>query len=128
MIGAVPVVIDILTRDKSTIFVNLILFIFGMISAFTDVVSYVRLFAVGLAGVAVADAFNQMALEMGFGNVFSGIGASLILICGHALNITLCTMGVLVHGIRLNVLEFSSHLGMEWSGVKYVPFQKVKAA
>lgn len=125
--GLVFIIIDILIGPKANIGTGLILLVFSIISAFTDVVSYVRLFAVGLAGVAVADAFNQMALDVGFNNVLTGLGSALILIFGHLLNITLCVMGVLVHGIRLNVLEFSGHLGMEWSGFKYDPFRRTKA-
>lgn len=123
IIGAVLIMIDIFTQPKDTIFVNIILFVFGVINAFTDVVSYVRLFAVGLAGVAVADAFNEMALSIGFGNVAAGIITSLILIVGHLFNIVLCGFGILVHGLRLNVLEFSGHLGLEWAGIKYTPFK-----
>lgn len=126
LVGAVLVVIDIISRPKDGLFTGLVLSFFGCISAFTDVVSYIRLFAVGLAGVAVADAFNQMALDVGFHNVAAGLGAALILVFGHILNITLCMMGVLVHGIRLNVLEFASHLNMEWSGIKYQPFGRMR--
>jgi len=100
----------------------------SIVNMFTDVVSYIRLFAVGLATVAVADAFNQMALEIGFGSAATGLATALILVFGHLLNITLGAMAILVHGIRLNVLEFSSHLNMEWSGMAYNPFRKVKEA
>ncbi|MCA9409469.1 MAG: hypothetical protein KC733_12320, partial [Candidatus Omnitrophica bacterium] len=84
----------------------------NIINTFTDVVSYIRLYAVGLATVAVADAANSM-----------GIFGALPL---HALNIVLAAMAILVHGLRLNVLEFSGHLGMEWAGIKYNPFKKIK--
>ncbi len=50
--------------------------------------------------------------------------AAIVLLFGHTLNILLCAMAVLVHGVRLNVLEFSSHLNMEWSGTEYVPFKQ----
>lgn len=124
--GAVLVIYDIARGPKSQIPVGIVLLLFSIISAFTDIVSYVRLFAVGLAGTAVADAFNQMALSIGFNNVVSGIFTSLILVVGHAFNIVLCGFGVLVHGLRLNVLEFSGHLGLEWAGFKYEPFRKIK--
>ncbi len=94
-----------------------------IISSFSDVVSYLRLFAVGYATVAVAVAFNSMALECGINNIFSGLLAALILFLGHSLNILLSLMGVVVHGIRLNILEFSTHLDMQWSGIKYEPFR-----
>ncbi|MEK6714012.1 MAG: hypothetical protein AABY41_07450, partial [Nitrospirota bacterium] len=57
--------------------------------------------------------------------VVSGIFTSLILVVGHAFNIVLCGFGVLVHGLRLNVLEFSGHLGLEWTGFQYEPFKKI---
>lgn len=92
------------------------------ISSFGDIISYIRLFAVGYASVAVATSFNSMALKAGFSNIIIGLCAALILFFGHALNITLGLMAVIVHGIRLNMLEFSGHLGMEWSGNNYKPF------
>lgn len=97
----------------------------NFINSFTDVVSYIRLFAVGLATVAVADAFNEMALSIGFNGVVSGFFTALILLLGHGLNMILAGLAVLVHGIRLNVLEFSGHLNLEWGGFKYQPFKKI---
>jgi len=94
-----------------------------IVNSFTDIVSYIRLFAVGAATVAVADAFNQMASGIGYGNILAGFSTALILLFGHTLNILLAAMAILVHGVRLNVLEFSSHLNMEWSGVEYAPFK-----
>jgi len=99
-------------------------FLIHVVSSFTDVVSYIRLFAVGAATVAVADAFNQMASGIGHGNLLAGLLTAVVLLFGHTLNILLCAMAVLVHGVRLNVLEFSSHLNMEWSGVEYTPFKQ----
>ncbi len=95
----------------------------NLVSAFVDVVSYVRLFAVGAASFAVASAFDQMALGTGLSGPLAGLAAALILFLGHTLNILLATMGVLVHGVRLNTLEFAGHLGLEWSGHPYRPFR-----
>jgi V/A-type H+-transporting ATPase subunit I len=67
-----------------------------------------------------------MALNVGFNNIVSGIMASLILVVGHLFNIVLCGFGILVHGLRLNVLEFSGHLGLEWTGLQYKPFRRNK--
>lgn len=86
-----------------------------VISAFSDIVSYIRLFAVGLATVTVAVSFNDMA---------NGIFAPLVLVLGHGLNIILGMLSVMVHGVRLNMLEFSGHLGQEWSGTPYKPFKE----
>ncbi len=104
--------------------INLIVLPLNLVSNFVDVVSYVRLFAVGMATFAVASAFNQMAGDIGFNGVVASIGSALILFVGHALNIALAVMGVLVHGIRLNTLEFSGHLGMEWTGFAYAPLTR----
>lgn len=104
---------------------NFALFL-NVISSFADVVSYIRLFAVGLATVAIADSFNSMAASLGWSSVLAGFFAAVILLFGHVLNMVLGGMAILVHGVRLNVLEFSSHLGNEWTGRKYSPFRGVK--
>ena len=95
-----------------------------IISAFSDVVSYLRLFAVGYATVAVASSFNDMAGHMGFSSMAASFMSVLILFLGHSLNIILALMSVIVHGIRLNMLEFSGHLNMQWSGRPYAPFKE----
>jgi V/A-type H+-transporting ATPase subunit I len=95
-----------------------------LINSFGDILSYLRLFAVGYATVMISATFNTMALNLGFGSFVSSSGAALILFGGHALNICLGLMSVLVHGIRLNMLEFSGHLNMEWSGFRYQPFRE----
>ena len=100
--------------DAFTVFLN-------TISAFGNIMSYIRLFAVGMASLAIAQSFNNMA----FG--FKGplvIAAILILLIGHGLNIVMGLLSVVVHGVRLNLLEFSGQLGMEWAGIAYDPFKK----
>ena len=89
------------------------------ISTFGNLMSYIRLFAVGLAGLAIAQSFNQMAL--GMNGIFILIGV-IIFILGHSLNLVMGILSVVVHGVRLNLLEFSGQLGMEWSGIEYDPF------
>jgi len=96
----------------------------SLMNNFTDVVSYIRLFAVGLAGVAIADAFNAMASSAGSASVFSLILAAFIVLVGHSLGIMLGPVGVLVHGVRLNVLEFSGHANISWSGRNYKPLKE----
>jgi V/A-type H+-transporting ATPase subunit I len=102
---------------------------FGLsfMSAFTDVVSYVRLFAVGLAGVAIANTTNAMAAGLGRGTIGFSAGI-LIRMVGHALNIVLGPIAILVHGVRLNVLEFSlNHTAITWSGRVYKPLTEKSA-
>lgn len=94
--------------------------VLGIIGAFGDIISYVRLFAVGLAGAEIAKAFNEMGAPLLSGKTF--IFGVLILLIGHVFNFILCVLGVLVHGIRLKTLEFSGRLGMQWSGHEYSPF------
>jgi len=96
----------------------------SLMNSFTDVVSYVRLFAVGLAGVAIADAFNAMAAMVGRSNVFMLLAGILIALIGNALGIILGPVSVLVHGVRLNVLEFSGHANVSWSGISYKPLKE----
>ncbi len=95
----------------------------SLMNNFTDVVSYIRLFAVGLAGVAIADAFNAMAASAMASNVFALVMSALIVLVGHTLGIVLGPVGVLVHGVRLNVLEFSGHANVSWSGQNYKPLK-----
>jgi len=90
---------------------------------FADIVSYIRLFAVGMAGVAIADAFNAMAASFGAGNVFLIMAAAAVALIGNAVSIVLGPVSVLVHGVRLNVLEFSGHVGVSWSGSNYKPLK-----
>ena len=99
-----------------------------VIGGFGDIISYVRLFAVGFAGAMIAQIFNTMAIgsglgEFGIGFILKLIVAVLILALGHALNLALTSLSVLVHGVRLNLLEYAgNHLEMEWSGYAYNPF------
>jgi V/A-type H+/Na+-transporting ATPase subunit I len=89
----------------------------------TDVISYIRLFAVGLATLAMAETTNTLAF--GFGNGVVALAAGVvILIIGHAVNIILGPMSVLVHGVRLNVLEFSGHANVTWSGFAFEPLKE----
>jgi V/A-type H+/Na+-transporting ATPase subunit I len=92
------------------------------IGGFSNIISYIRLFAVGMASVAIATSFNSMAEPLLSGWTFPA--AILILLLGHGLNLVMGLLSVVVHGIRLNMLEFSGQLGMEWTGIKYEPFME----
>lgn len=102
---------------------NIISVILGVVNVFSDIVSYIRLWAVGLAGAAISGTVNTMAGPMiGHASLFAAF--VILLVFGHGLNIILNVLSVIVHGVRLNTLEFSSHLGMAWSGFKYEPFSE----
>jgi V/A-type H+-transporting ATPase subunit I len=117
-------------------FSNFLSIFLNAVGSFADIISYIRLFAVGLAGSIIAQSFNSMAIpEGGFGGAFGlALGlrvfaAALILIFGHSLNIVMNALSVVVHGVRLNLLEYAgNHLGMEWSGYAYKPFAKPQNA
>lgn len=98
----------------------------SIINGFSDVISYIRLYAVGLSTVLMASSFNQMAIGEGVSTVFAMIGAVIILVLGHGLNMILAAMAVLVHGVRLNMLEYAGHANVEFSGSEYNPF-KIKS-
>jgi len=90
----------------------------SMLGAFSDIISYVRLMAVGLASGVLASSFNELALNSG-----SWFIATPTLIFGHSLNIGLAMIALFAHGVRLNMLEFSNNLGMQWIGYSYRPFK-----
>jgi V/A-type H+-transporting ATPase subunit I len=102
---------------------NIISVILGIANVFSDIMSYIRLWAVGLAGAAIASTVNAMAGPM-LGHFILFIFGIILLVFGHGLNIVLNVLSVLVHGVRLNTLEFSSHVGLTWSGYAYRPFAK----
>ncbi|MRT92965.1 V-type ATP synthase subunit I [Ancylomarina sp. 16SWW S1-10-2] len=95
----------------------------SVISGFSDIISYIRLYAVGLSTVLMATSFNHMALGDGITTIASGIGAVLVLVLGHGLNMILAGMAVIVHGVRLNMLEYAGHASVEFSGSEYQPFK-----
>ncbi|MBN2781506.1 MAG: hypothetical protein JXR21_06040 [Candidatus Marinimicrobia bacterium] len=92
------------------------------ISSFSNIISYIRLFAVGMASVAIASSFNDIAAPMMHGPAI--VAGVVVLLIGHGLNIVMGLLSVIVHGIRLNMLEFSGQLGLEWTGYKYEPFNE----
>ena len=87
---------------------------------FSDIISYIRLMVVGLASVVIAQTFNTLGADCaGVATWF--VGAPVIVI-GHALNVALCLIALLAHGVRLNMLEFSNNAGVQWTGYAYEPF------
>ena len=103
--------------------VNIVSVLLGVVNVFSDIVSYIRLWAVGLAGAAISATVNELAGPL-LGNFMFMILAIILLVFGHGLNMILNVLSVIVHGIRLNTLEFSSHLDMSWSGHKFKPFEE----
>jgi len=88
-----------------------------------DVLSYLRLYALGLAGSMLGMAFNDMGkMVLGDGsNYILWIPFILLVLIGHTLNIAMCALGAFVHPLRLNFLEFFKNSGYEAGGRKFNP-------
>ncbi|MDR3624614.1 MAG: V-type ATPase 116kDa subunit family protein [Chlamydiales bacterium] len=86
------------------------------IQIFCDVLSYLRLYALGLAGMMMADTFNGLAANTGI------VFGTLIIIAGHTVNMGISIMGGVIHGLRLNFLEWY-HYSFEGGGRLFKPLK-----
>jgi V/A-type H+-transporting ATPase subunit I len=100
--------------------------LFPLLNSFSDIMSYIRLFAVGLASYYIASAFNTLGVEMA--DTATWFAAVPVLIFGHGLNIGLASIAIFAHGVRLNMLEFSNNSGVKWGGYAYRPFSTSNGA
>ena len=91
-----------------------------------DVLSYIRLFALGLAGGMLGQAFNNLAEMVRGDNVITWIPFALILLFGHVLNILMSSLGAFVHPLRLTFVEYFKNAGYEGKGAKYNPLSTNK--
>ncbi|MCQ2325077.1 MAG: ATPase V [Paludibacteraceae bacterium] len=98
---------------------------YGMVTGLLgDVLSYIRLYALGLAGGMLGQAFNDLGLMVlgdnpGVGTI---IGFVLIVTFGHVLNLLMSCLGAFVHPLRLTFVEYFKNAGYEGSGKEYRPF------
>ena len=93
-----------------------------------DILSYIRLFALGLAGGMLGSTFNELAMMVvegreGVGAVFGWVGFALIIVIGHILNIAMSCLSAFVHPLRLTFVEYFKNAGYEGKGVEYKPFK-----
>ena len=91
-----------------------------------DVLSYIRLYALGLAGGMLGAAFNNLG-QMVLGdtpNVGTWVGFLAIVIVGHVLNLAMSALGAFVHPLRLSFVEYFKNAGYEGKGKLYQPFKK----
>lgn len=93
--------------------------ILNVIQVFSDVLSYLRLYALGLAGSMVSSTFNGMGASV------TVVAGALIILFGHVVNIALSIMGGVIHGLRLNFLEWY-HYCFEGGGYLFKPLRKLK--
>ena len=78
-----------------------------------DVLSYLRLFALGLAGGMLGQAFNDLALSVKGDSIVTWLPFILILVAGHVINILLSSLGAFVHPMRLTFMEYFKNAGYE---------------
>lgn len=100
----------------------------------SDVLSYIRLFAIGLSGGVLAQVFNNLALgitglsegfgEFGVGLVLKIVGASAILLIGHGINLFMSCVSSFVHPMRLTFVEFYKNAGFEMTTREFKPLKK----
>ncbi len=91
-----------------------------------DLLSYIRLFALGLTGGILGSVFNTLALDAANGvgvPVVSQLIMLFILLFGHSLNLALCVLGSVVHPLRLTFVEFYKNAGFAGGGKAYSPFK-----
>ncbi len=91
-----------------------------------DVLSYIRLFALGLAGGMLGQAFNNLAEMVRGDNFLTWIPFVLILLFGHVLNVLMSSLGAFVHPLRLTFVEYFKNAGYEGKGAAYNPLTKDK--
>lgn len=91
-----------------------------IIELFADVLSYLRLYALGLAAMILAGTFNTIGMDLGFAAGF------FIILIGHAINITVGIMGGTIHGLRLNFIEWYHH-SFEGGGKLFNPLKLLKS-
>jgi V/A-type H+-transporting ATPase subunit I len=93
-------------------------------AAFGDTLSYLRLFALGLASASLAAAFNDMAAGIHSGLPRLGLLLAMIVLAfGHSLNLLLAVSSGVIHGLRLNVIEFFNW-GLKDEGRRFTPFRR----
>jgi len=90
-----------------------------IVQVFGDILSYLRLYALALASSIVARTFNEMGVEIGL------VIGSVIIILGHSINLLLGTMGGVIHGLRLNFIEWY-HYSYDGEGKLFSPLRKLK--
>lgn len=92
-----------------------------------DLLSYIRLFALGISSAILGFVFNSLAVSMsGSIPVVSAIVMVIILIIGHGINLFMSGLGSFVHPLRLTFVEFYKNAGFSGGGKRYDPFRKIQ--
>ncbi|MFW5705723.1 MAG: V-type ATPase 116kDa subunit family protein, partial [Bacteroidota bacterium] len=129
LLGVSGVLILFLNNPDKNIFINFGGGLWDVYSIVTgvmgDLLSYIRLFALGVSSAILGYVFNDLAMQMS-GNipVLSQLIFLIILLIGHGLNIFMASLGAFVHPMRLTFVEFYKNAGFEGGGKSYNPFRK----
>jgi V/A-type H+-transporting ATPase subunit I len=89
-----------------------------------DLLSYIRLFALGISSAILGFVFNSLALSVGT-SIIGIFFMVIILVIGHSINLFMAGLGSFVHPMRLTFVEFYKNSGFEGGGRKYQPFRKL---
>ena len=128
ILGIAAVMIFLFNSPGKNIFLNIGLGLWDSYNMATgllgDILSYVRLFALGLSGGILASVFNSLAVGMSPDNAIAGpIVMVLIFLIGHSINMFMNVLGAMVHPMRLTFVEFFKNSGYEGGGKEYKPFK-----
>ena len=93
--------------------------ILRVINVFADVMSYLRIYALSLAGLIMASTFNNIAAKS---PIYAGI---FIILVGHTVNLVIAIQGGIIHGLRLNFIEWY-HYSFEGGGKLFNPLKLLK--
>ena len=130
-IGVSLAIMMLFSNPDKGILSNIGLGIYGLYNNITsllgDVLSYIRLFALGLSGGVIAGIFNQLAVGMsGDIPIVKYLIMALILLVGHGINLFMGAIGAFVHPLRLTFVEFYKNVGFEGGGRAYNPLSRNK--
>lgn len=98
--------------------------VYGMVTGLVgDLLSYIRLFALGVSSAILGFVFNELAMSMRPDNVIFGpLVMIIILLVGHGMTLFMAGLGAFVHPIRLTFVEFYKNAGFTGGGKRYTPF------
>lgn len=126
------ILILLLNNPKRNIFINLGSGIWDTYSMVTglvgDLLSYIRIFALGVCSGVLGLVFNDIAINLSSGMppVISQLFMVIILVFGHGINIFMSGLGSMVHPMRLTFVEFYKNAGFSGGGKDYVPFKRIE--
>lgn len=115
------------TLNPMKMFMTSFFGLYNGVQFFSDILSYIRIFALGLSGALLAQTFNNLSYGLWTSGAVGMILAPLIWLLGHTLNLILCIMGGVIHGLRLNFLEWY-RWSFEGGGKRFTPFRDLLAS